>query len=107
MCLTTTEDITVYKVVHQHEHNKVNSLVANFEYTFGVLYETEFTYAPERNIGTECELHPTLFRKREVHKGFHAFLRQHVAETLFTSKDNTKIVECLIPAGTQYYKGTK
>lgn len=91
------EDIECFKMVYKKSAEKCVSYVMGYEYTLG-----------EENIHIKVETDQTLYKDVDgekflvVRDGYHSYSKKEDIQLC----NNTVIVKCIIPAGSQYFVDT-
>lgn len=111
VALVAEEDIIVYKMLDpsSFRFNTFFSLIQQFEYEIGLVYETTMTIVADgRHANWEASRwYNGLTEKQKVQdviiiqEGFHAFITKGAVpqENIIDGK----LVKCIIPKGSQYY----
>lgn len=92
-------DILVYKVVNYKPHtDECCSLIFNFLYKFGVIYDTDIKI---KYSGNGKDTHVWM-----GNEGFHSFSNEKAAvyeSDIYVEAYYSTIVKCVIPKGSDYY----
>lgn len=102
---TAKKNIVVYKVVRLNE-NIIESLIQEFRYVLGRKYKLpalSLYFTPPELFGSDAHY--------DVYEGFHSYntyvdalLQQELNCSVTSSYVKTKVVACIIPKGSKYYR---